>query len=156
MNRQAYSRDTGTMELKSVMNDCQETKLFPAHCYSANVGTARLDKPQLHMIASCSGCDWTRSRCRSQRAISLDRVKTTKIASRHVTARTSIWKFDFGLTDSEPMSDGDRSYATGQCTPTTPRGRLPSFGYQRHGGPWCRVRARQSSLTPPKPPMVEI
>jgi hypothetical protein len=71
-----------------------------------------------------------------------------RLPSRHVTARTSIWKFDFDLTDSEPMSDGDGSYATGQCTSHYTSWTSPQF---RVSTPWRTVvqsRARHELSHP--------
>ena len=116
------------MELKSVMNDWQETKL------SAPIAIQQMWEQ--HILDNLNYTDdcfllFGRVIGHDPDAIlnersTLDRIKTTKIAFQ---ARyggdldNEVW--DYGHTDPDPMAIDAEEAATTTNTPVTPRGRLP-------------------------------
>jgi hypothetical protein len=135
------------MELKSVMNDWQETKLSPPIAIQQMWEQHVLDN--LNYTDDCFllfgrviGHDPDAGL--NERSL-LDRVKTTKIAfqARYGSdLDNEVW--DFGHTDTEPMNvDGDDN-AQGN-NPTSPRGRLPVSGIK---APMAMERGRGNSLSP--------
>jgi hypothetical protein len=125
------------MELKSVMNDWQETKLSPPIAIQQMWEQHVLDN--LNYTDDCFllfgrviGHDpdaGLNERCL------LDRVKTTKIAFQaRYGADLDLEVWDFGHQDSEPMMmDGDETAQNPTVTTSTPRGRLPVAGVLDRG-----------------------
>jgi hypothetical protein len=119
------------MELKSVMNDWQETKLSPPIAIQQMWEQHVLDN--LNYTDDCFllfgrviGHDPDAGL--NERSL-LDRVKTTKIAFQaRYGSDLDMEVWDFGHTDSEPMHDGDVASQQANILPTTPRGRLPVSG----------------------------
>jgi hypothetical protein len=117
------------MELKSVMNDWQETKLSPPIAIQQIWEQHVLDN--LNYTDDCFllfgrviGHDPDAGL--NERSL-LDRVKTTKIAFQaRYGSDLDMEVWDFGHTDSEPMNvEGDEA---SQANISTPRGRLPVAG----------------------------